>query len=183
MALSWYRKASEQGYPLVQQALGWMYANGCGSRKTTLKLRHGTKSPQIRVTPCPNRHLESDDTLGDIYHSLLDTIKSGNRSLRRLDKVPVRPSLGTFSETRGWLTCHGEGAFECDPCFCQLAFFKQPSDQSHSMRHAPRGRKLRQWVVGIGRPIAPRLRNFYKPGTQCERRMSGEIGDRKHLVT
>jgi len=32
-ALTWYRKAAEQGYPLAQQALGWMYSNGRGVQR------------------------------------------------------------------------------------------------------------------------------------------------------
>src|SRR5215831_11219844 len=51
------------------------------------------------------------------------------------------------------------------------------------MWHAARWRECGQGMVGIGGPVAARLTDFDKSGSQRKRRVAGEIGDDQHLVT
>src|SRR5436305_2045881 len=91
-------------------------------------------------------------------------------------------SLNRDSEARRSLVNYRKSSFQRDPCLTQLAFFEQTSNQSYSVRNAPRRRKLRQWVIWVRSPITPRLGNFYKSCTQGERWMTSEVGDGQHFI-
>src|SRR5579863_70676 len=64
----------------------------------------------------------------------------------------------------------------------ERSLIEKLADQGHAMRHAARGREGRKRMLGIRRPIAPRLRYLDEPGSHRQRRVASEVRDRQHLV-
>lgn len=76
--------------------------------------------------------------------------------------------IGAPSETWRPLARHAEAAFESDPDPPQRPFVEKLADQGDAVGHATRRRKLLRRMVGIGRPVAARLRHFDEARTQCK---------------
>src|SRR4051794_41091263 len=74
--------------------------------------------------------------------------------------------MNLSSEGRRPLGCHAKRALESNACRSQRPFIEQASDQSDSMRHAPRSRKARQWMCRVRSPIAARLLHLHESSTQ-----------------
>src|ERR1700748_616803 len=71
-----------------------------------------------------------------------------------------------LSETRRRFDDHGKVFLEREVVACNAAFVEEPADQGHAVRHAPRGRELRQRPTWVGRPVAARLADLDEPGAQ-----------------
>src|SRR6266566_5249631 len=86
-------------------------------------------------------------------------------------------------EPRRTLCDDAESALQGETGSRYRAFIKKTANERDPMRHAARRRKLRQRIRRIRSPVASRFRDLNEPGAQSQRRMSGEVRDREHLVS
>src|SRR6185437_694044 len=109
--------------------------------------------------------------------------------MRRATRIAARAQMGsgdfmryTSSESRWALVRHFERSLQRQPDPAQRPLIEQAPHQRDTLRHPARRIEMRQGPMRIRGPIASGLRDGDEARAQGQRRVTGEIADRQHLI-
>ena len=95
--------------------------------------------------------------------------------VRELYRLTARTSWLSRLKPHGPFCSDGELPFERQSHLAERSVVEQASNHCDPVWHATGRIELGQWIHGIWRPVTSSLRHLYKPGTQRERGMTGEV--------
>ena len=123
-ALTWYRKAADQGFVFAQNQLGWMHQKGQGVQQNYAEALTWYRKAADRG------HVASQNNLGWMYQNGLGVAKNCAKALSWYRKAADQGDASAQNNL-GWMYCHNDLGVQQNYAKA-LAWFRKAADQGHA---------------------------------------------------